>query len=234
LKHPTPNNKLPNSILPTIKMHRPYPFTRPSPSFQERYNPIYDETEAKKADARQKSNPFLPFSLFSSPSQPDHIHESGTQPPRQPSSPPLCSGGAAPPSEYPTFTAATTTTCYSNHSSHSVDSNSPFNEKPPLPPRKKADPSRSRSYSRSEKSQTRREQKAREKENAAREKEKKEREKEREKERQRQRKRNSGLGWAKSWSFGGERFGGTVLADAGGVRVPIFRFRICGWGCSAD
>ncbi|PQE07838.1 hypothetical protein CJF32_00002964 [Rutstroemia sp. NJR-2017a WRK4] len=208
-------------------MRRPYPFTRPSPSFQGRYNPIYDETEAKKADSRQKSNPFLPFSLFSSSSQPDHIHDSSIQPP-QPSSPPLCSGAAAPPSECPAFTAATTTTCYSNHSSHSLDSNSPFTEKPPLPPRKKSQPSRS------EKSQTRREQKAREKEDAAREKEKKEREKEREKERQRQKKRNSGLGWAKSWSFGGERFGGTVLADASGVRVPIFRFRICGWGCTAD
>ncbi|KAG4032018.1 hypothetical protein MFRU_008g03680 [Monilinia fructicola] len=52
------------------------------------------------------------------------------------------------------------------------------------------------------------------------------------KEQERTRKRNSGLGWAKSISFGGERFGGTILADASGVRMPIFRCKgPCGLGC---
>ncbi|QSZ33041.1 hypothetical protein DSL72_002626 [Monilinia vaccinii-corymbosi] len=89
----------------------------------------------------------------------------------------------------------------------------PTNEKQskPAPPPKKSRSSRSSRFPRS---QAREEEKCQAKERA------------------RARKRPNGLGWAKSWSFGGERWGGVILADSRGVRVPILRCKgPCGWSC---
>ncbi|KAK8903778.1 hypothetical protein QC760_008235 [Botrytis cinerea] len=64
-------------------MRRPYSFTRTSSSHA-RYNPIYEETEAKKAEATGKSRWSFPFFASSQPTG----YETVKPQPRKSSSPP--------------------------------------------------------------------------------------------------------------------------------------------------
>lgn len=256
-------------------MRRPYTFTRTSSSHA-RYNPIYEETEAKKAEANESSRWSFPFFTSNQPTG----YETVKPQPRQSSSPPPRTSG--------TFFATNHNTYSPTNSTDNIYDAAEKSTKPASNRRKRFSlPSfsffgtdnnkgddievdddydyRSNSFNGGEnrtdpfldpgdctKKEKRKEKQKQKKQKtsasakdpdnkkptkswqergSAKRAEAKE-EKEKAKERERARKRNSGLGWAKSWSFGGERFGGTILADGSGVRMPIFRCKgPCGLSC---
>ncbi|KAF7874369.1 hypothetical protein EAF04_003041 [Stromatinia cepivora] len=251
-------------------MRRPYLFTRTSSSHA-RYNPIHDETEAKKAEQNQRSRWSFPFSTSNQPKG----NETVKPQPQQPSSPPRTSGTFfatnhntyTPTSSidniydasentkepttgrqrkrfsFPTFSFFGTNNNdgdsleinddydYSDHSSDLPCNDGANRTNPFLDPEdhskkeKKRKARRSRNPNNEKPTQS-----WQERESAKRQQAKEQKEKA--KEQERARKRNSGLGWAKSWSFGGERFGGTILADASGVTMPLFRCKgPCGFSC---
>ncbi|KAB8290892.1 hypothetical protein EYC80_008529 [Monilinia laxa] len=270
-------------------MRRPCLFTRTS-STHARYNPIYEETKAKKAEVNQ--NPRWSFPTFSTAQPPEH--ETAKPQPQQSGFPPPRTSGTFFATHHNTYTPTSgTDNIYdaaengekpttrnrrkrrsflsfsffgvngdgnrgedldvnddygydyvydyrsnpfndetnSNRNSNSSNRSNPFldpitpednsnNKKNKKPKKSKPNKGTTNTNSFNEKTtpQTK-------KQNAKSAKAKA-------KEQERTRKRNSGLGWAKSISFGGERFGGTILADASGLRMPIFRCKgPCGLGC---
>lgn len=251
-------------------MRRPYVFTHTSSSHA-RYNPIHEETEAKKAEERQRSRWSFPSFTSTQPKGNETVKPQD----QQPSSPP-CTSGTFFATNHNTYTPTGSTdniysasektkepttdrqrkrfsfptfsffgadnnvgdnleiNDHSDHSNHS--SNLPYNDggsgtNPFLHPddhskqEKKKKGRRFSSLNREKPTQSRQERESAKRQQAKEQKEKA-------KEQERARKRNSGLGWAKSWSFGGERFGGTILADASGVTMPIFRCKgPCGLSC---
>ncbi|CAD6441380.1 7fd9ac81-9e14-455b-9ac2-ee8222ae9c82-CDS [Sclerotinia trifoliorum] len=254
-------------------MRRPYVFTRTSSSHA-RYNPIHDETEAKKAEEKQRSRRSFPFFTSNQPKGNGTVKPQPRQS-QQPSSPPRTSGTFLA-THHNTYTPTSSTdniyevsektkehttgrqrkrfsiptfssfradnnggdqleindqSDHSNHSSNlpyndGASGSNPFLHQEDHSKKEKKKKSRRFSYLNREKLTH----SWQERESAKRQQAKEQKEKA--KEQERARKRNSGLGWAKSWSFGGERFGGTILADASGVTMPIFRCKgPCGLSC---
>ncbi|KAF7881249.1 hypothetical protein EAF00_011922 [Botryotinia globosa] len=257
-------------------MRRPYTFTRTSPSHA-RYNPIYEETEAKKAEANEKSRWSFPFFTSNEPTG----YETVKPQPRQSSSPPPRTSGTFFATNHNTYSPTNSTdniydaaekstkpagnrgkrfsfpsfpffgTNNNNGDDIEVDDDYDYRYNSFNDGENRTDPFLDPGdYSKKEMKKEKQKQKQKQKTSAsakdfdnkkptkswqergsAKRAEAKE-EKEKAKERERARKRNSGLGWAKSWSFGGERFGGTILADGNGVRMPIFRCKgPCGLSC---
>ncbi|TGO14119.1 hypothetical protein BTUL_0058g00440 [Botrytis tulipae] len=262
-------------------MRRPYTFTRTSSSHA-RYNPIYEETEAKKAEANEKSRWSFPFFTSNEPTG----YETVKPQPRQSSSPPPRTSGAFFATNHNTYSPTNSTdniydaaekstkptgnrgkrfsfpsfpffgTNNNNGDDIEVDDDYDYQSNSFNDGENRTDPfldpgDYSEKEKKKEKKKEKQKQKQKQKTSAsardpdnekptkswqergsAKRAEAKE-EKEKAKERERARKRNSGLGWAKSWSFGGERFGGTILADGSGVRMPIFRCKgPCGLSCA--
>ncbi|TEY70349.1 hypothetical protein BOTCAL_0106g00240 [Botryotinia calthae] len=260
-------------------MCRPYSFTRTSSSHA-RYNPIYEETEVKKAEASGNSRWSFPFFTSNQPTG----YETVKPQPRQSSSPPPRTSGTFFATNYNTYTPTSSTdNIYdaaekstkpasdrrkrfsfpsfpffgTNNSGDGTEvdddygyrSNS-FNDgenrtDPFLDPvdnlkkenkkekqkEKQKQKQKQKTSTSTKDSDNKKPSKSWQERGSAKRAEAKE-EKEKAKEQERARKRNSGLGWAKSWSFGGERFGGTILADGSGVRMPIFRCKgPCGLSC---
>ncbi|KAF7892455.1 uncharacterized protein EAF01_010535 [Botrytis porri] len=254
-------------------MRRPYTFTRTSSSHA-RYNPIYEETEAKKAEASEQSRWSFPFFTSDQPTGYENVKPQ----PRQSSSPPPRTSGTFFATNHNTYSPTNSTdniydaaekatkpasdqrkrfsfpsfsffrTNDNNGDALEVDddydyrSNS-FNDgenrtDPFLDPVDNSKKEKKENQKQKQKLPTsakdpdnKKPAKSWQERGSAKRTEAKE-EKEKAKERERARKRNSGLGWAKSWSFGGERFGGTILADGSGVRMPIFRCKgPCGLAC---
>ncbi|KAM0151037.1 hypothetical protein ACHAQE_008696 [Botrytis cinerea] len=264
-------------------MRRPYSFTRTSSSHA-RYNPIYEETEAKKAEATGKSRWSFPFFASSQPTG----YETVKPQPRQSSSPPPRTSGTFFATNYNTYSPTNSTDNIYDAAEKSTKPTSDRRKRFSFPSfpffgiNNKGDgievdddyDYRSNSFNDGEnrtdpfldpgdnlkeenkkekqKEKERQKQKQRQKqktptstkdsdnkkpskswqERGSTKRAEAKEEKEKAKEQERARKRNSGLGWAKSWSFGGERFGGTILADGSGVRMPIFRCKgPCGLSC---